>query len=155
MSRELMTSTLNFTHQGRIPRQCWQLPVIELTYPEETAELGRKFSDDMVKAPSFLKTPQQVTGDAFKVGIDALNSQIFCMGVDKLEQFAGQITFWGEIDRQHMLIEATHEELSAAVEKVYNKLYRNEGVIAQCDFGPGVTPDRVETVFAFWNKMNQ
>ena len=36
-------------------------------------------------------------------GLDALNSQLFCLGLDNLKDFRGNITFWGEIDRQHLL----------------------------------------------------
>ena len=32
--------------------------------------------------------------DLIDLGLDALNCQIFCMGVDKLKQFKGKITFW-------------------------------------------------------------
>ena len=39
-----------------------------------------------------------------ELGLDAINSQIFCMGVENLEPFAGKITFWGEMDRQHLLV---------------------------------------------------
>ena len=41
--------------------------------------------------------------DLAEMGLDAVNSQIFCMGLDALEPLAGKITFWGEIDRQHLL----------------------------------------------------
>jgi hypothetical protein len=40
-----------------------------------------------------------------ELGLDALNSQIFCMGVEGLRPFRGKLTFWGEIDRQHLLPE--------------------------------------------------
>ncbi len=49
--------------------------------------------------------------DLIDLGLDAFNTQIFCMGVDKLEQFKGKITFWGEIDRQHLLVDASPEEV--------------------------------------------
>ena len=41
-----------------------------------------------------------ILGDLFEIGYDAVNSQIFCMGIDRLRSFRGKITFWGEIDRQ-------------------------------------------------------
>lgn len=41
------------------------------------------------------------------IGVDALNLQIFCMGMEKLSQFKGKITFWGEIDRQNILAKGT------------------------------------------------
>lgn len=91
--------------------------------------------------------------DLIEIGVDAVNSQIFCMGLDNLAQFKGKITFWGEIDRQHLLVDGTHEEIANAVRDVYNKLYDNGGIIAQCEFGAGATPDRVDTVFSTWNSI--
>src|SRR5699024_387313 len=77
------------------------------------------------------------------LGLDAMNSQIFCMGVDKLKQFKGKITFWGEIDRQHLIPEGTPEQIENAVKSVYENLWDNGGCIAQCEFGPGANPDNV------------
>ncbi len=93
--------------------------------------------------------------DLIEIGIDAVNSQIFCMGIDNLAQFKGQITFWGEIDRQHLLIEGSLDDIADAVKEVYAKLYDNGGVFAQCEFGPGATPDRIDTVFKTWNEISQ
>jgi len=50
--------------------------------------------------------------DMVELELDAFNSQIFCMGVQELAPFAGKITFWGEIDRQHV-----DKCLSAAVRR--------------------------------------
>ena len=30
-----------------------------------------------------------------ELGLDAVNSQVFCMGLENLKQFKGKITFWG------------------------------------------------------------
>ena len=87
------------------------------------------------------------------LGLDVLNSQIFCMGVENLEQFAGKITFWGEIDRQHLLCTGTLEDIDNAVEKVYKTLWRDGGCIAQCEFGPGGNPDNVYRVFEKWTQL--
>lgn len=84
------------------------------------------------------------------IGIDALNSQVFCMGIGNLEQFKGKITFWGEIDRQHLLPYGTEEDIEAAVRLVHSKLWRNGGCIAQCEFGPGAKPENVRKVFSTW-----
>ena len=51
--------------------------------------------------------------DLIEIGVDALNSQLFCMGVERLAPFAGQITFWGEIDRQHLLAHASTAAVAA------------------------------------------
>lgn len=54
------------------------------------------------------------------LGLDAINSQIFCMGVENLAQFKGKITFWGEIDRQHLIPNGTPQQIDEAVQKVYD-----------------------------------
>ena len=46
-----------------------------------------------------------------ELGVDAINSQLWCMGVEKVaERFAGKITFWGEISRQQTLPFGTPED---------------------------------------------
>ena len=57
------------------------------------------------------------------------------MGLDQLEQYRGKITFWGEIDRQHLLPNGTTKDIDDAVKEVYSKLWANGGCIAQCEFG--------------------
>ncbi len=89
-----------------------------------------------------------------ELGLDALNSQIFCMGVDRLVPYAGKITFWGEICRQHILPEGTLEDVDRAVEEVYAKLWRKGGCIAQCEFGPGAKPENVRRVFEAWDRVS-
>ncbi len=90
--------------------------------------------------------------DLIELGLDAMNSQLFCMGVERLAPYAGKITFWGEIDRQHILVEGTPEDAEAAVALVHRHLWKQGGCIAQCEFGPGANPDTVEAVFAAWDK---
>lgn len=91
--------------------------------------------------------------DLIELGLDALNSQLFCMGVENLAPFAGKITFWGEIDRQHLLPHATLEEIDNAVRSVHRTLWKNGGCIAQCEFGPGGKPENVRQVFASWDAL--
>ena len=88
--------------------------------------------------------------DLIELGLDAVNSQIFCMGIDNLRQFAGKITFWGEIDRQHILPYATTGEVKAAVQSVREALWHNGGAIAQCEFGVGSNPANVYAVYESW-----
>lgn len=87
------------------------------------------------------------------LGLDALNSQIFCMGVENLAQFKGKITFWGEIDRQHLIPHGTPEQIDEAVKSVYDSLWSNGGCIAQCEFGPGANPDNVRRIFETWSNL--
>jgi hypothetical protein len=95
----------------------------------------------------------QIIPHLIEIGLDAMNAQIFCIGVDKLAPFKGKLTFWGEIDRQHLLPYATLTEIEEAVKKVYNTLWDNGGCIAQCEFGPGAKPENVYKVFETWSKI--
>lgn len=91
--------------------------------------------------------------DLIELGLDAINSQIFCMGLDKLAPFKGKITFWGEMDRQHLLVEGTPKDIEDAVKKVYDTLWDNGKCIAQCEFGPGAKPQNVEAVYRAWENL--
>ena len=87
------------------------------------------------------------------MGLDAINTQIFCIGVEHLRQFKGKITFWGEIDRQILLPYGSKEEIRAAVKSVDDNLYDNGYCIAQCEFGIGANPENVYEVFRTWNEL--
>lgn len=90
-----------------------------------------------------------------EIGIDAANLQLFCIGLDKLLPFRGQITFWGEIDRQYLLARATLAEVEQAVVDVKDTLWDNGGCIAQCEFGAGARPENVYKVFETWNRLDR
>jgi hypothetical protein len=94
--------------------------------------------------------------DLIAIGIDALNSQVACMGMAELgRRFAGRITFWGEIDRQILLAHGTLAEIEAEVRDVRAHLYADGGVIAQCEFGPGAIPENVLRVFETWESLDK
>ncbi|MDR0494100.1 MAG: methyltransferase [Treponema sp.] len=88
-----------------------------------------------------------------ELGLDAFNSQIFCIGIDKLAAFRGKITFWGEVDRQHLLPEGNPAQIHEAIMKVHETLWSDGGCIAQCEFGPGAKPENVRQVFASWDEL--
>ena len=91
--------------------------------------------------------------DLVEIGVDAVNSQLFCMGAETLAPHAGRITFWGEIDRQHLLSHGTPADIAGAVRDVHRHLWRNGGCIAQCEFGAAARLENVRTVFAAWNDL--
>jgi hypothetical protein len=112
-------------------------------------DIARKYNKKcFMHSDGYIK---DIIPDLIELGLDALNSQIFCMGVKELGKFRGLITFWGEIDRQYLLSEATPDEIADAVRLVYNELYADGGVIAQVEFGPGAKPENVAAVFKEWN----
>jgi hypothetical protein len=92
--------------------------------------------------------------DLIEIGVAAVNSQIFCMDVAELgRRFAGRITFWGEVDRQHLLPYGTPDDVAMAVRRAKDALHRGGGVIAQCEFGIGARPENVAAVFEAWEKV--
>ena len=97
-----------------------------------------------------------VIPDMVEVGFDALNSQVFCMGVEELgRRFRGKITFWGEIDRQQLLPHGSRREIEQAVHDMWTHLYADGGIIAQCEFGLEADPENVLAVFEAWDAISQ
>jgi hypothetical protein len=93
--------------------------------------------------------------DLIELKLDALNAQVFCMGLEELSsRFKGQITFWGEIDRQHLLPNARPEEIEKAVQRFNRCFYNNGGIIGQLEFGPGAKPDNVYAAFKAWDDFS-
>jgi uroporphyrinogen decarboxylase len=93
--------------------------------------------------------------DLIEIGVDALNSQLFCMDIEQLgADYRGKITFWGEIDRQHILPFGTPDDVRAAVRRVRSVLDNNTGgVIAQCEWGINVPAENIAAVFEEWEKV--
>ncbi len=90
--------------------------------------------------------------DLVEIGVDAVNSQLFTMDIEELGRlYQGKITFWGEIDRQHVLPFGSPEEVRAAVKRVRAALDNPAGgVIAQCEWGVDNPRRNIETVFQTW-----
>lgn len=95
---------------------------------------------------------EAIYGDLIEVGVDALNSQLFCMNIEELgRRYRGKITFWGEIDRQHVLPYGTPDDVRAAVRRVRAALDDGTGgVIAQCEWGKDNKQENVEAVYEAW-----
>ena len=93
--------------------------------------------------------------DLVELGLDAFNSQIFCIGTDRIKEFKGKLTFWGEIDRQNLLPYATLGEIAEAVRSVYEAVWNDGGAIAQCEFGVGSKPENVLAVYETWNSFGR
>lgn len=91
--------------------------------------------------------------DLIDMGLDAINSQIFCMGIDRVKQFRGKITFWGEIDRQNILPYGNVEDVKSADNDIYENLWDGGHCIAQLEFGPGAKAENVKAVFSEWQKI--
>ncbi len=97
---------------------------------------------------------QEVFGDLVEAGVDALNSQLFAMDIEKLAaEYKGKVTFWGEIDRQHVLPFGSPPEVREAVMRLRRNLDDGSGgVIAQCEWGKNNPAENIEEVFKTWTE---
>jgi len=85
------------------------------------------------------------------IGVDALNSQLFCMGLSGLEPYRGQITFWGELDRQWILPHGSLDDIDSAVLEMKERLWDGGGCVAQLEFGLGARPENVYRFYEKWD----
>lgn len=97
----------------------------------------------------------EIYEDLVEIGVSAVNSQLFCMDMaDLARRVKGKITFWGEIDRQHVLTSPDPETGRQAVREVARHLYDPAGgVIAQFELGPGGNPAVAAAIFEEWEKV--
>jgi uroporphyrinogen decarboxylase len=95
---------------------------------------------------------EAIYGDLIEVGVNAINSQLFCMDIEGLaRKYKGRVTFWGEIDRQHVMPFGTRADVREAVRRVRRALDDGMGgVIAQCEWGKDNSLENVEMVFKAW-----
>jgi hypothetical protein len=99
----------------------------------------------------------EVYEDLVEIGVDALNSQLFVMDIAELgRRYKGRITFWGEMDRQHVLA-ATEPQIGRdAVRQVARHLFDERGgVIAQLELGPGGNSAVALAVFEEWAQVER
>lgn len=95
---------------------------------------------------------EAIIDDLIEIGVDAVNTQIFCMDIESLAQrFKGRITFWGEICRQHILPFGSVEDVRAAVRRVRRAFDDGSGgLIAQCEWGVRDPAENIAAVFDTW-----
>ncbi len=97
---------------------------------------------------------EAIYGDLIEVGMDAINSQLFTMDIEKLgELYRGKVTFWGEMDRQHVLPFGTPAQVKSAVRRVRCALDDGTGgVIAQCEWGKDNPKQNIRVVYEAWQE---
>jgi len=95
---------------------------------------------------------EAIFGDLVEVGIDAINSQLFCMDIEGLaRRYKGKVTFCGEIDRQNVLPFGDSNAVCEAVMRVRRVLDDGSGgVIAHCEWGKDNSQENIRTVFKTW-----
>jgi len=100
---------------------------------------------------------QEVYPDLVDIGVDALNSQLFCMDMAELGRVAkGKLTFWGEIDRQHIMPSPDPRSGRQAVRQVARHLYDPAGgIIAEFELSPGSNPDVGMAIYDEWEAVHR
>jgi uroporphyrinogen decarboxylase len=90
--------------------------------------------------------------DLIELGVDAINSQIWCMGVENAGRIsAGKVTFWGELDRQGILPFGSPRDVLESAELMKKHLYINGGgLIGQGEIGPDVPLENIRAMLECW-----
>lgn len=90
--------------------------------------------------------------DFIEVGVDALNSQVWCMGVEELgARFRGRITFWGELNRQQTVPHGTPEDIRGAIREMKEHLATPDGgLIGQAEVDRLTPLENIEAVLKAW-----
>lgn len=97
----------------------------------------------------------QIYEDLVEIGVSAVNSQLFVMDMEDLaRRVKGKITFWGEIDRQHVLPSKDPQVVRDAVQTVARHLYDPRGgIFVQFEFGPGAHAPNALLIFEEWDQV--
>lgn len=91
--------------------------------------------------------------DFIEMGVDAINSQIWCMDVEQVAQkLAGRITCWGEISRQSILPHGTPEQVREAADTMKRLFFRQGGLIGQSEINIDVPLENVQALFSSWDQ---
>jgi len=92
--------------------------------------------------------------DFIELGVHALNSQLKCMDLKEVgKRYRGRITFWGEIDRQHIIPHGTPEDIYAAADEIKQHLATPEGgLIGQSEVDDLTPLKNVEAILTAWNR---
>lgn len=91
--------------------------------------------------------------DLIELGLDAVKAQIWCMDVTELgREFAGKITFWGEINRQITIPHGTPEEIKEAAARMIECYYREGGLVGYGELNSDTPLANVEALLTSWNR---
>ena len=127
------------------------------TWRKQYKPLYKRFFDKVHTAGKFVFMHSdgyilELYDDLIEIGEDAINSQVWCMGLDKVaEKCNGRITNWGEICRQHILPEGSVEDVIDAVHKMKEALWVNGGLIGQFEAGPDMPLENIKAGLIHWN----
>lgn len=99
---------------------------------------------------------EEIYPDLIEIGVNAVNSQLFCMNIEKLGSlYSGKVVFWGELDRQKILPFGTTDDVRRSVRRVASAFLKEKrtGVIAQMEWGVRDPMDNILAAFDEWDKF--
>jgi uroporphyrinogen decarboxylase len=122
--------------------------------------LYKEYCDIIHKAGKFVffhsdGFTEAIYDDLIEIGVDAYNSQLFCMNIEGLaEKYKGKVTFWGELDRQTILPFGSEEDVRESVRRIKKAMLtpKHTGFIAQLSWET-VTP--LSNVIAAYDEYNK
>ncbi|MCP4246182.1 MAG: methyltransferase [bacterium] len=94
--------------------------------------------------------------ELIELGLDAINAQVTCMDMAELgRRFGGRITFWGQMDRQHMLCFGAEDEARQAARDFHKHLASANGghIVAQMHIEPTAKPENIEAVLDQFDRV--
>lgn len=99
----------------------------------------------------------EIYDDLVEIGVDAVNSQLATMDLaDLARRVKGKITFWGEIDRQHVLPADDPQLARNAVREIAKHVYDPAGgIIAQFELGPAARPANAFAIHEEWTAVHR
>ena len=100
---------------------------------------------------------ESIYPDLVEIGLDAVNSQLFVMDMEYLAKVAkGKLTFWGEMDRQHVLTARDPQVGRDAVRKVAKHFYDPRGGYVNCfEAGLGSNPATIIAICEEWDEIQR
>lgn len=128
------------------------------TWKEQFKPIYKRFFDKIHAAGKYVFMHSDgyiynLYDELIEIGVDAINSQVWCMGVEKVaEKCNHRITNWGEICRQHILPHGSIEDVVSAVSTMKEHLWVGGGLIGQFEAGPDMPFENIRAGLINWNK---
>lgn len=100
---------------------------------------------------------ESIIEDFIDIGIDSINSQIFCMNIEELaHKYHHKIAFWGEIDRQYLQVFGEPGDIRAGVRRLADAFFKygRTGFVAQCIYMKGAKEENKRAEWDEWEKVS-
>jgi len=99
---------------------------------------------------------EAIMDDLVELGVDALNTQLFCMDIEALgKKYTGKIAFRGEPDRQSILPFGSKEDVRAGVRRLESSFLAKQrsGLIAQFSWETVTPYENADAAFDEFNHL--